>query len=350
MVAALSQQHYISGELMDFVEEEVPMRKMRPQRFLLLALIGLCACERKPPAPEVQDLAGVQDLATAPDLATPRDAAAPEVTVTRGFSAPESVFWDMAGGVFYVSNVAGDPSMKDGQGWISRLDVRGRVVEEKWVMGLNAPKGIRVAGGVLYVADVDRLVRVQVLNKMMLPPIPAPGAMFLNDVAVGADGTVYVTDTSTNSVYRWKNGMDQMERLVQDDRLNGVNGVLVDGNQLVLVSSGPLDMPMNQGAIWKLDLESKMLQTFGTYKAKMDGVEKDGMDLLVTDHPNATLVRVTPDGNGTVVHDFKADGLMSAADLGFNPATRTVAVPDLRGDSVAFLRLPRVGPAEKRSP
>ena len=52
----------------------------------------------------------------------------PELVATvSGFETPESVRWDAARNVFYVSNVTGNPGQKDGNGYISRVRSDGTI-------------------------------------------------------------------------------------------------------------------------------------------------------------------------------------------------------------------------------
>ena len=61
-----------------------------------------------------------------------------------------------------MSSINGQILEKDGNGYISRLSPDGKVVSAKWVTGLNAPKGLRSAGGVLWVADIDEVVAIDI--------------------------------------------------------------------------------------------------------------------------------------------------------------------------------------------
>src|SRR5215204_3630946 len=73
-----------------------------------------------------------------------------------GFKNPESAVFDSATGIIYVSNVNGDdPAAKDGNGFISKLGTDGKVITLEWVKGLDSPKGLVLANGKLYAADVD---------------------------------------------------------------------------------------------------------------------------------------------------------------------------------------------------
>ena len=76
----------------------------------------------------------------------------------------------------------------------------------------------------LYVADVDELIEINVASGEIVKRYPAKGAIFLNDVAVGEDGTVYVSDTPMNTIWRLKDG--NFEPWFANDDLNGPNGLL----------------------------------------------------------------------------------------------------------------------------
>ena len=152
-------------------------------------------------------------------------AAAPKLLwEVKGLAQPESVVQDPATGSIYVSNIAGAIMQKDGNGFIARLRPDGTIIEREWVKGLNAPTGMALHDRTLYVADVDELVEINVASGEIVKRYAAKGAMFLNDVAVGEDGTVYVSDTPMNTIWRLKDGT--FEPWLANDELNGPNGLL----------------------------------------------------------------------------------------------------------------------------
>src|SRR5690242_11795121 len=54
----------------------------------------------------------------------------------------ESVIYDATNNVLYVANINGDPSGKDGNGFISAVSLEGKVSNVKWATGMDAPKGM----------------------------------------------------------------------------------------------------------------------------------------------------------------------------------------------------------------
>ena len=87
----------------------------------------------------------------------------PDVFITN-----ESVHYEPSNGQLYVANIEGEPAGKDGVGSISILSKTGEIIEQEWVTGLNAPKGMTVMDGKLYVTDVDALVEIDLASGEIL--------------------------------------------------------------------------------------------------------------------------------------------------------------------------------------
>src|SRR3990170_2056337 len=115
-------------------------------RFVLVALIVLTvACSRSTDVPK--DSAAAE--AAPSSVAESGSAPAPLWAVTEGIETPESAYFDPASGFIYVSQIAGTPDGRDGNGRIVKLDRNGTMVSAMWVTGLNAPKGLRSCQGTL---------------------------------------------------------------------------------------------------------------------------------------------------------------------------------------------------------
>src|SRR6185436_5253746 len=78
-----------------------------------------------------------------------------------GFVAPESAVFDPARQLFYVSNMGtwGDGATP-GDGFISRMSADGRILDLRWITGLQNPKGLALANGRLYAADDAELIEI----------------------------------------------------------------------------------------------------------------------------------------------------------------------------------------------
>ena len=74
----------------------------------------------------------------------------------------ESILYDDASGTIYVANIEGDAAEKDGKGSISIISKEGEITDADWVSGLNAPKGMGIMDGKLYVTDIDEVVEIDI--------------------------------------------------------------------------------------------------------------------------------------------------------------------------------------------
>lgn len=143
----------------------------------------------------------------------------------------ESTLYDRESNTIYVSNIDGHHSEKDGKGFISKMQPDGTVSQLNWVTGLNAPKGMAMLDGKLYVTDIDELVEINVADGKVVNRYPAPGAKFLNDAAT--DGQkVYFSDSQTGKVHVLENG--KVNTLAEG--FEGINGLAFnDAGQLFVL-------------------------------------------------------------------------------------------------------------------
>ena len=232
-----------------------------------------------------------------------------EVWTAEGFKNPESVLYDPARQIFYVSNVNGAPTDKDGAGHISKLSADGAVLEAEWVTGLDAPKGLVMRGDQLFVSDIDRLVAIDVNTGKIAGTWLAEGAKFLNDTAVGDDGRVFVSDMLTNSIYVLDG--DSLSLWLQDEALQHPNGLRIEKGRLLIAPWGK-DLQEDfstkvPGHLIAVDLVSKAISTIGSGApvGNLDGLEPDGQgNWLVTDWMAGALYRIKADGSFEMLVDL----------------------------------------------
>lgn len=256
-----------------------------------------------------------------------------------GFANPESVLWDAARTVLYVSNVNGAPPDKDGNGFISKLSPEGKLITEKWVTGLDAPKGMALAKGRLYVSDIDRLVAVDVGSGKIVKTWAAPGAKFLNDVAVDDKGDVYVSDMLDNAIWRLSAG--KFDKWLADPMLESPNGLKADKGRLIVASWGPMTgdgfATSQLGALKAVSIADKMIRDLGPRFGNLDGLEPDGKGgWLVTDWLNGGLFQADKRGQARRLQ-FLDQG---SADIGVVPERKLVVVPMMKHGRTVAYRLP----------
>ena len=227
--------------------------------------------------------------------------AAPTASWTvSGFDQPESAVYATQQKLIYVSNLDGEPTAKDGKGYLSQVSTDGKLIKKKWYGGLNAPKGLGYYYGLLYVSDIDELLEIDTGTGRIKRRFKAPGAKFLNDVAVASNGVVYVSDTATHTIWRLMG--DSFTAIVKDEGLQGPNGLLVDKGQLVVASWGmdaQGDKPAEQSWLQAVNLESRAVQPrFSPIPlGQLDGLAPDGKGgYYVSDFMLGNLFHVAADG------------------------------------------------------
>jgi hypothetical protein len=264
---------------------------------------------------------------------------AQQVALAEGLESPESAFFDAHRQSWYVSNLGGTVP---GDGFISRLDARGRIVERLFVAGLDDPKGQRVDGDTLYVADNTRVVAIDLNDPAHVESVNVEGSLFLNDVAIDPKShEVYVTDTFDNAIYRIANG--EATLLLRDVALEAPNGVLFERGSLISGSIGPDLDPATfatsaPGRLFRLDIGSLELTPLTERLGGIDGIERDRGGLLVSE-TFVGVERIGFDGTVTPLIDNASAGLVSSADIGFDPGRRRIGVPELGGTRVVFFDL-----------
>jgi hypothetical protein len=237
---------------------------------IVAALLGACGGEA-PPA--------TTSMPAAPSGPASAPAPTTDVTVSGvGFVTPESVLHDPQADVYLVSNINGMPLDKDDNGFISRVSPAGELLELKWIDGaaanvtLNAPKGLAIDGGRLYVADIDC---VRIFDRTSGAPdgeVCIDGASFLNDVAPANGGGVLVTDSGldanfgpsgTDAVYRIRDGA--VETVAADSSMGAPNGVID-------TSTGPLVVTFMSGEIYRIGADGTRTVLAGPSQQQLDGI------------------------------------------------------------------------------
>jgi outer membrane protein assembly factor BamB len=229
--------------------------------------------------------------------------------------------------VIYVSNIDGKPSAHDGKGFITLLGPDGRVLERQWIKGLDAPKGLGVYGDRLYVSDINILVEISIPDKKIVARHTAPEAVFLNDVAAGPDGTVYVSDMGASAIYRLKGGA--LEKWVVSKRLSSPNGLFVEKDILL---AGLKDR------IVSIDLQSREITDLILNTGSIDGLEADGQGNYLISDWKGHVYRVNPRGEKILLLDTTPIN-MQAADIDFIPGSSTLLVPTFNNNRVVAYRV-----------
>jgi len=319
------------------------MRRVRGG-FIVFVLVSACTGDRAKEAAAKAAADSAARAATLVDAPTPGK-------VIPGFKSPESVRYDSADDLYYVSNVNGDELAKDDNGFIARMKGDGTIDSLMFIAGgrggvtLHSPHGSVIIGDTIWVADIDAM---RAFNKRTGAPVATVdfqklGAVFLNDVAAAPDGSIYVTDTGPDGVSTATKG-NRIFRVgpghkgsvaVHSDTLGSPNGITWDqrNQRFIIVQWGG-----SRIVAWKPG--DKVVRTIGFGATQSDGVEllADGRLIFTSQAKKALIVHHADEE--TVVSGL--DG--GAADFGVDTRRHRLAIPLYDKNVVEFWDIPPVTP------
>ena len=180
-----------------------------------------------------------------------------------GFDRPESLIPNADKSEIYVSNINGASSDEDGNGYISRVSMDGKVIEKMWVTGLDGPKGFALDNGKIYITDVKGIVVIDEDSGTIEKRIPVPNIGFLNDLAV-VNGQVFFSDTGADTLYRYTED-DGLSVFASGEEIDGINGLLADGDKLLITV-------MRAGKLLSVNLDDKSMTVLGSGIINGDGI------------------------------------------------------------------------------
>lgn len=272
---------------------------------------------------------------TAPALANPE-----KLWQVTGLEMPESALPDVASDTVYVANVNGDPMKKDGVGSIAKVSLDGKKVEKDWVKGLNAPKGMAISNGHLFTADIDELVEIDLTSGSIVAKHKAEGAVLLNDVAADSKGVVYVSDTGGGGVFRLSGG--KLEKWLTDPIFAGANGLVVEGDNLIVNTWGVLtgkgfetsspgrmlSVALADGKVTELD--------GGKPVGNLDGMAAlGGGTYLISDWMSGKVMKFTTGGKvETIIEDGQG-----TADLDYDATSKIIYLPQMMKGTLTAYKL-----------
>ena len=237
---------------------------------------------------------------------------------------PESVLFDDSTGLLYVSLIDGGGSEVDGKGGVAILNKDGSLKNPTWITGLDAPKGLAMHKGKLYIADITKVIVADVKTGKIIDQIKVEGSTFLNDVTVDSRGVVYISDTRDHKIYALRNGKSSLYM----DKVPSVNGLKYHKGKLLALAGKEF---------WEIDAKKQVNVFTKGFEQGGDGLEPIGNgEFVVTCWPGI-IYHVKADGTFHKVLDVQ--GKMNTADLGYNAKDRTIYIPTFNSNSVIAYQL-----------
>lgn len=307
---------------------------MRTRVSLLIAL-AILGCEKQEPA----QTAAATTTHASPKITMP---ATQTEQIASGLQTPESVLYDSQQDVYFISNINGQPLDADNNGYISRVNPDSLAVEAKWIEGgqkgvtLNAPKGMAIANGVLWVSDINVVRKFDVKTGEPKGEMAIPGASFLNDLATDGQA-IYVTDsgmkagaggnfegTGTDSV--WKISDMKATKLAKGKDLNRPNGVEIADGKVWVVTFG-------SNELYQLDDKGAKTNVVKMPQGSLDGLVhlSDGT-FLVSSWDGKAVYR------GPAAGPFRpvVENANAPADIGYDTKRHRLLIPHFMDSIVSI--------------
>jgi SMP-30/Gluconolactonase/LRE-like region len=331
--------------------------RMSAQVTLVAGFCFACGSSTPPAEAPVQPEPAPAPLEPAPAAEPEPVPQGPVVIKDIGLQTPESIQHDVASDTYLVSNINGSPLDKDDNGFIAKLSPEGKVINLKWIDGaasdveLNAPKGIGISNGKLYVADIDVIRTFDATTGKPGAQIKVAGAAFLNDVAVAPDGTVYVSDTGLkagkggalepnkkDAIYKLSPA-GKLSTFAKGEKLGLPNGLFADATGLWVATW--------QGALYHITPDGKQEAPLKAPGAQLDGLLQtaDGQVLFTSWETSTVYVGSTDGQFSPLLSDVK-----SPADIGYDSKRGQVLVPLFTENTIEIQKLPPVAAAAAEAP
>jgi DNA-binding beta-propeller fold protein YncE len=268
-------------------------------------------------------------------IVNPLDA---QITVTE-LQSPYSFVHDPLDKGYFISSVNGEAENADNNGFITKLDPNGKLLNLKFIQGgkddvtLHAPKGMAVVEHVLYVADLDTLrgfdtatgkpVLTLTIRSSTASQSERPQAS-LSDVTFDGKGHLYCSDQKANTIYRVDPAAQTFSVLVTDRALAGPSGLVVHpkSGQIIAVSwdKGKISEISPAGVVTELFSNGFFSNRFQNLR----GVDFDRWgNMYVSDFTTGKVWRMSWDKRFQVIAEF----LPSPGDLSIDRANNLILVP-----------------------
>ncbi len=252
--------------------------------------------------------------------------------VASGLNGPEAVRYDPELDVFFVSNF-NDEAAGDANGFVSKLSPDGEVLVSEFMVGtdkypFHGGRGMYIHEPGLWVVDAGGVHVFDRNSGAQLDFVDFSefDLGFLNDIVLGKDGALYVTDTGTARLYKI---VDRKAIFVTDVPMNP-NGITADPD------SGKLLMvPWTNGEeIVAWDIDEQSFSSVGKLigGGNYDGIEIVGDTVIVASQMDTSLHFVA-DGDDRRAVDLPG----KPADIGIDTKRNTIAVPYVALDRVDII-------------
>lgn len=257
--------------------------------------------------------------------------------VTRDLDHPSFVYYHPEKDQLFVANVQGSALTKDSGGWIDIYSIDGQLLKQKWATGLDAPRGMVAVGSVLWVADLDKLVRFDLESGQRQNAVVLPDAKLLSGIDVDANGRIFAADPLGEKIFL----VDQegARVFVEGAHLERPSDLIVVGSDLIISGFGNAGDSTAKGHLYRMNIYSGLKRLISSAPiGHLSGVAIDHLGFyLVSDWLNGKVFRVSRSGGSRILYE----GLKGAGGIAFIAQVRRLVVPRSELDALAGFDLDR---------
>ena len=243
------------------------------------------------------------------------------LSTNKGFKIPESATLDTRNNYLYVSNINGEPDVKDSSGYITRVMLSGEIIDTLPIAHLNAPKGMTVAGNALYIAEIDRIVVYNLESQTIAKIYQPQGAEFLNDITSDADNNVYISDTKAGCVFKISQ-QGELQKFFADSLCTEVNGLCRADAKIAMASAN---------RIITIDPLNARRRIFANLHFTPDGLKYHNDTTFIASDFLGNIFAVTPKECRLLVNAREG---VNAADFEYLPQQNILIVPTFFNNSI----------------
>lgn len=247
------------------------------------------------------------------------------------FLFPESAVFDQERDLIYISNYVrnSDNGKRYGDAFISKILVTGEIKEFKWITNLTSPTGLTIAFDKLYIVERFGVVEYSLKNNSISNKWLINKAEFLNDIVIGLDTSIYVSDSKSNKIFRIKD--NEVTTWIENDSIAETNGIQIKNNKLIVGVN-------SDNYLKSIDLTTKKIEKIAFLdEGIIDGIKLIGSDYLVS-HYFGDLNIVSDNGDVKTILNTREDKIQ-CADFEFIAQDSLIIIPALRNKKVFAYKL-----------
>jgi len=219
--------------------------------------------------------------------------------------AAKDALYDAVEKRIYVTYGGNDPYTKDKNAGIALVSTDGKLIYPTWVNGLHSPRGMAITEFILFVVDQNEIAIIDVRKSNILQRVKIEGATALTDIAIGAEGIIYVTDTRMGRVYK----MEKEKSSIIMEGLKNLCGIKAVGSNLFVVAAG---------GVLKIDAKKELTRLVSGLPTDAYGIEvvsknefvvacRSGALYYIKDQQSIELQPTISSGQGIVLGDISYD-------------------------------------------